>query len=202
MSGERTHVTFIVGLVRQEPDRWAQLDSVYRPMLLAFLKGLGLSSPDADNVTSDVYIKVYRTIHTFDRSKCRFRTWLFTIARNAMIDQARRRTSYRNALDGWARNVLRATESDSCVMERQWRRVHREKVLAHALNVVRSEVSPKAWKYFYGRVCLGRPAAEVAVDGDTTNCVFVHSSKVMKKVREVCLELDEDIGRGFEPGAD
>jgi RNA polymerase sigma-70 factor (ECF subfamily) len=46
---------------------------------------------DPDGVANDVFLRAFRTIHTFRGDACRFRSWLFTIAHNAAVDDARRR---------------------------------------------------------------------------------------------------------------
>ena len=95
---------------------------IYRPMLLAYLRKQGLKEFEANDVVQDIFVKLLGKIHTYDRAKCRFRTWLFSVAHNALIDHARRLASHKKALDGWAVNVLRATPSDSVRMEEEWTR--------------------------------------------------------------------------------
>jgi RNA polymerase sigma-70 factor (ECF subfamily) len=49
------------------------------------------SVSDPDGVANDVFVRAFRSIHTFRGDAPRFRSWLFTIAHNAAIDDARRR---------------------------------------------------------------------------------------------------------------
>ena len=86
------------------------------------------------------------------------------MAHNTLIDDARRRASRKKALDGWVANVLRATPSDSLKMAEEWVMIHREKILEHALKVVRARVSTRVWACFEQRVFHNRPAAEIARD--------------------------------------
>lgn len=49
------------------------------------------NSPDnAQDLTQDVFIKVYRTLTTYDVEKGAFTTWLTTLARNLLVDHFRR----------------------------------------------------------------------------------------------------------------
>jgi RNA polymerase sigma-70 factor (ECF subfamily) len=49
------------------------------------------NSPDnAEDLTQDVFIKVYRTLPTYDVEKGAFTTWLTTLARNLLVDHFRR----------------------------------------------------------------------------------------------------------------
>ena len=54
-----------------------------------YLRARSVSDPDG--VANDVFLRAFRTIHTFQGDERRFRSWLFTIAHNAAIDDARRR---------------------------------------------------------------------------------------------------------------
>jgi hypothetical protein len=112
---------------------------------------------------------------------------------------ARRRAAYKKALDGWVGQVLKATPADSIVMEREFQRLHREKILAHALTVVRARVSSKSWACFDQRLLKNRPAAEIAAELEVEpNAVFVHACRVLKRVRDVCHEFDVDISHAFD----
>jgi RNA polymerase sigma-70 factor (ECF subfamily) len=49
------------------------------------------NSPDnAEDLTQDVFIKVYRTLPTYDVEKGAFTTWLTTLTRNLLVDHFRR----------------------------------------------------------------------------------------------------------------
>jgi RNA polymerase sigma-70 factor (ECF subfamily) len=49
------------------------------------------SSPDdAQDLTQDVFIKVYRTLGSYDVDKGAFTTWLTTLTRNLLVDHFRR----------------------------------------------------------------------------------------------------------------
>jgi RNA polymerase sigma factor (sigma-70 family) len=197
-----TRPSVIMGVCQQDPERWREFDSIYRPILFAFLNKQGLKESQAEEVISDTYLKLLGKIQTYDRTKCRFRTWLFQVTRHTLIDYIRRRTTYQKAVEGWAANVLQTRESDSILM---WRKIHREKILKHALKVVRAQVSLKAWTCFQQRMLLNRPAAEIAADLTielnvviTRNDVYVNACRVMKLVRGVCEEFDEDISHAFD----
>ncbi len=54
-----------------------------------YLRARGVSDPEG--VANDVFVRAFRTLHTFEGDGGRFRSWLFSIAHNAGIDDARRR---------------------------------------------------------------------------------------------------------------
>jgi len=55
-----------------------------------YLRARGVRDPDG--AANDVFVRAFRTLHTFEGDGERFRSWLFTIAHNAAIDDARRRS--------------------------------------------------------------------------------------------------------------
>jgi RNA polymerase sigma-70 factor (ECF subfamily) len=199
MSNTETFVSVIEGVCRQDPQRWQQFDSIYRPMLLAFLKKRGLHESVASDMIQDIYVKLLLKIHTYNRAKSSFRSWLFSVAHNALIDEARRQASRKRAMEGWVLTVLAASTSDSVQMEKEWTRIHRERILAHALKTIRKSVSSRVWACFEQRVLKDRPGAEIASElGIPTNSVFVNSCRVMKLVRTFCEDFDEDMSHAFE----
>jgi RNA polymerase sigma-70 factor (ECF subfamily) len=45
---------------------------------------------EAEDITQDVFLKVYRNLATFDGTKGSFQTWITTLARNLLVDHYRR----------------------------------------------------------------------------------------------------------------
>lgn len=200
MDETQTLVSLIDGVRQHDSARWRQFDAIYRPMLMEFLRRRGLREFDANDMVHDIYVKILGKIHRYDRQKCRFRSWLFTVARNTLIDRARREASHKRALEGWVVNVLREADTDSVKLEEEWTIVHQERILKHALKAVCARVSSRVWACFVQRVFHNVPAAQVATDlGLEPNAVYVNSCRVMKLVRKVCNDFEEDVSHAFEP---
>lgn len=49
------------------------------------------SPQDAEEITSDVFVKVYEKLDTFDETKASLSTWIYTITRNTLTDYYRTR---------------------------------------------------------------------------------------------------------------
>jgi RNA polymerase sigma factor (sigma-70 family) len=194
MSSTDTRGSVIFGVCQHDPERWREFDSIYRPMLFAFLGKQGLPECDASDIVQDIFVKLLGRIQTYDREQCKFRTWLFAVAHHALVDHARRRASQKRALDGWAANMLRASASDSLKMAEVWVELHRSKILQHALETVRDRTSAKSWECFKQRLLRDRPGVEIAAElGIEPSTVFVNAHRVLKRVRAVCQEFDEDM---------
>lgn len=56
----------------------------------AFMMRGGASEADADEISQEVMVLVWRRAETFDASRAAASTWIFTIARNRRIDMLRR----------------------------------------------------------------------------------------------------------------
>jgi RNA polymerase sigma-70 factor (ECF subfamily) len=163
-------------------------------MLFALLRKQGVQDFEANDVVQDVFVKLLAKVHTYERENCKFRSWLFSVAHHTLIDRARRRASHRKALDGWAAQMLQATPSDSVKMAEEWVRIHRTKILRYALESVRRQTSARGWSCFEQRLLRDRPRAEIAAElGLEPNAVFVNSCRVLKTIRAVCQEFDEDL---------
>ncbi len=62
------------------------------------------SSHDAEDLTQDVFIKVYANLRSFDAAKGSFHTWITTLTRNLLVDHFRRSRQQRatDSIDaGW-----------------------------------------------------------------------------------------------------
>lgn len=197
MTDTDTRVSVIMGVRRNDPDRWREFHAIYKPMLLSYLRRQGLSDSDAHDAAQEVFLRLVQKIGSYDRSRARFRSWLFSVARNALIDQARRRAASQRAQDGWAQRMLSNSPDDDREMERLFEQVHREKILKHAVETVRGTSSTLAWTCFEQRLFRNRSGAEIAKElGISADSVYTHTCRTLKKIRAICEDYDEDLGHG------
>lgn len=91
-SGQTTRGT-LLQRVRQgaDSDAWRELDAAYREMLLRFCRSRGLQHADAEDVIQMVFSRLISGLRAFeyDRSRGRFRDYLFRCVRSAISDWAR-----------------------------------------------------------------------------------------------------------------
>lgn len=64
----------------------------YTPPLFNFASRL-IGKTDTADVIQEVFIKVWKKINKFDQGKSSFKTWIFTITKNAVIDFLRKKKS-------------------------------------------------------------------------------------------------------------
>ena len=72
---------------------WSEFVALYEPLLLSYVRHRGMAEHDARDVVQEVFATLVRTMPNFelDRSRGRFRTWLWRVTHNAMVDWSRRR---------------------------------------------------------------------------------------------------------------
>lgn len=63
----------------------------YAPAVRGYLRAQGV--PDADDVLSEVFLQVARSLPRFRGDDDHLRAWVFTIARNRIVDGHRRRST-------------------------------------------------------------------------------------------------------------
>ncbi|HOY77693.1 MAG TPA: sigma-70 family RNA polymerase sigma factor [Hyphomonadaceae bacterium] len=75
---------------RQDRTAYAELFGYYAPRVKSYLMRLGADNAQAEEITQDVMVTVWRKAQLFDRAQASVSTWIFRIARNRRIDVFRR----------------------------------------------------------------------------------------------------------------
>ena len=70
-------------------EAFAELFRRFAPRIKSYLKRLGCETGQAEELTQETMVMVWRRAAMFDRSRAGAATWLFTIARNKRIDALR-----------------------------------------------------------------------------------------------------------------
>jgi RNA polymerase sigma-70 factor (ECF subfamily) len=69
---------------------WQQLVTSQHRRIYAICYRFTGSATDAEDLTQDVFVKLYRNLASFDVQKGSFQTWITTLARNLLVDHFRR----------------------------------------------------------------------------------------------------------------
>ena len=75
----------------QENNQNAQIYTDYYDKVLRYVRHHINSYDDAEDVVSDIFLKIYSKLDTFDESKASMSTWIYTITRNEVVDYYRKR---------------------------------------------------------------------------------------------------------------
>lgn len=87
---EKTDQEIIKSYLAGEQKSFEYLVSRYVHHTYNFVRRLYNNEHDARDITQEVFIKVWKSIHKYNPNQ-NFKTWLFTIARNTTIDWLRKR---------------------------------------------------------------------------------------------------------------
>lgn len=99
------------------------------------------SVTDAEDLTQEVFIKVYQTLRSFDAAQAQFATWLNRVARNHLVDHYRRtrRDRANPSLDdedeAFQPRAAPASDASASLVERE-----RKELLQTALNRLSPEM--------------------------------------------------------------
>jgi RNA polymerase sigma-70 factor (ECF subfamily) len=88
---ERENAAIARGLKRQDPELLDQLIETYQHRLMRYLMFLTNKREVTEDLFQEVWIRVLKRGSQYN-GKARFDTWIFTIARNLVIDLSRKRT--------------------------------------------------------------------------------------------------------------
>ena len=69
---------------------WQQLVVTQHRRIYAICYRFTGSASDAQDLTQDVFLKLYRNLDTFNAERGSFQTWITTLARNLLVDHFRR----------------------------------------------------------------------------------------------------------------
>jgi RNA polymerase sigma-70 factor (ECF subfamily) len=178
----------------QDQASWAEFVALYEPLLTRYVRKKGVGEHDAQDIVQAVLVSLLRKLPTFelDRGRGRFRTWLWQVTHNAVIDWARSRRRTQEA-EVRLRGEWRVGEPEP---DPDWDAEVRKRVLEYALEKVRAQTNPATWACFEKYLLKGRPGADVGVEvGLPANTVYVYAARVLARVREQCEAYLEDLGR-------
>lgn len=189
-----TRLTLIVRLKdRDDQAAWGEFLEIYRPLVYRLAVAKGLQHADAEDVAQQVFESVARAVDRWqpDEGRARFRTWLTTIARHAILNALSRRAPDRASGDTAERDLLAdhaAATADSELLLAESRR----EIFQWAARRVRDEFEPRTWDAFWLTAIEGIEVSEAsAATGKSPGAIYAARSRVMKRLKQVVLEWEE-----------
>jgi RNA polymerase sigma-70 factor (ECF subfamily) len=186
--------TSLLRRVRNPADgaSWAEFVALYEPLLLNYVRKRGLNEHDARDVVQTIFVNLLRKMPNFelDKSRGRFRTWLWRVCHHAVVDHGRARQRIQKAEIARRQNFTEAEPEPE-----DWIAMHRQRTLQFAMERVRAVTAPKTWACFEQHVLRNRPGADVGAEvGLPANSVYVNASRVVERIRDECAAYREDLG--------
>ena len=171
--------TLVAPAVEAPSEAEAAFDALYRGSrddVFAYVSGLLRDRSAAEDVTAQAFERAYRRRSSFDARRGTHRAWLFGIARNAALDELRRRKRTTELVGEPADAETPAPEESA---ELALRRAALRAAIAHLAPRERELV---ALKFF-----AGLANTEIAsVVGTSESNVGTRLHRVLEKLREAC----------------
>jgi RNA polymerase sigma-70 factor (ECF subfamily) len=176
----------------RDHDAWGRLTTLYGPTVYAWCRRAGLQDNDAADAVQDVFRLVFQGIDQFRGAEPgggSFRGWLWTISRNQIRLNYRKRNHTPQAIGGTDAQLRFAGQPDADLTEDEPDPVvTRRRLLHRALDLVQGDFNAATWQIFSRVTLQGHAIPDVARDlGLTENAVRQAKFRVLRRLRE---ELD------------
>lgn len=180
---------------RGDAEAWGEFAQIYTPVVERLARRRGLQPTDADDLVQQVLTAVSRAIERWevDPERGRFRTWLYRITQNQIINALTRRSPDRAAGDSGAAVPLVEQLAVDGPTSDQIRLEFRREVFRWAANQVQAEFSSANWQAFWLTAVENRRAEEVAKELKLTcGAVYTARSRVMKRLKDKVQEFEDE----------
>ena len=179
-----------------DAEAWREFVSMYEPFVYRFARRGGLQDADARELVQTVLMAVARAVGRWqpDADRGRFRTWLFRIARNQLIDMAGKRQQQWAARGGTSMlNLLNQQPDLDSWTSNSVRLSHRRELFRWAAERVKTSVKEATWQAFWLTAVEDRSIEDTAKTlGLTVGAVYIARSRVLASVRDEIKKWEDD----------
>lgn len=177
----------------RDQDAWAEFETVYRPVVYNSARKHGLQDADAQDLVQQVMISIARALkqRPHDRQRAKFRTWLFSVTRNAIINSVQRRpndlgvgnTDNLKLLQNVAQSVDEAAK---------WESDYQRAIFHWAANKIRQEFADETWQAFWLTTVDGI-SCEAAAEklGKEVGSIYAARSRIVRRLKKKVEEFDQ-----------
>ncbi|MEZ6039248.1 MAG: sigma-70 family RNA polymerase sigma factor [Planctomycetaceae bacterium] len=174
---------------------WDEFVQIYQPLIHRLARIKGLQTADADDLVQQVLLAVSRAVERWevDATRGKFRTWLRTVANNAILNALTRRSPDRASGTDEVEQLLRQCqvhdETHSDLLDTEYRR----QLFQQAAAAIRSEFSDDTWNSFWFTAVEGLEIDDVVTRlGRSRGSVYASRSRVMKRLKQEIEKLQEE----------
>ena len=185
---------------------WKEFIEIYEPLVYRIAHRKGLQEADARDLCQDVFRGVASAIERWDPdpAKGKFRSWLFRIARNMLVNfLVRERRQPRGSGRTSVQELLEAQPAVDSDGQAEFALEFKRRAFRWAAQRVRNEFTESTWQAFWQTGVQNRPVEEVAGElGMSAGAVYVARSRVLARLRDRVEQLTEDTGLNVGGEAD
>jgi RNA polymerase sigma-70 factor (ECF subfamily) len=181
-------------------EAWSAFTAIYRPLIYRVARRRGLQDADAQDLVQQVFISLGKGIEQWlaGAKRARFRTWLHTVARNAVIDQLRSASRVVAAGGTTATMQLQEkTDARGNEADLEFEREYQRELFRWSAREVRDEFENPTWLAFWLSAVEGMPIPEVACElGKSVGAVYIARSRVIQRLREKITQYETEMEDG------
>jgi RNA polymerase sigma-70 factor, ECF subfamily len=188
---ERTSPSLLRGVKEGDKAAWGEFVTLYEPLLIRYVRKKGPGEDDARDIVQNIFITLVRKMPAFtlDHGKGRFRTWLWQVTHNAVVDWSRAKTRAKKL----EAELQAGYEEGRQEPDEEWDTEFQKRVLEYAIEKVKQDTNPQTWACFERHLLKGHPGAAVGAElGMPANTVYVYAARVMARVRKQCEAYQEE----------
>lgn len=178
-----------------DAEAWREFVLIYEPFVYRFARRGGLQDADACELVQNVMLSVARAVGRWkpDHQRGHFRTWLFRIARNQLLDVLAKQQRTIAARGGSGLLELLESSKSSAAVEQTLRFEHRRTLFQWAADRVKSSVKEVTWKAFWMTTVEEQsPEAAAQELGLTAGAVYIARSRVLTRLREAVKQWEDN----------
>lgn len=167
---------------------WDRFVKLYEPLIAYWLRRVGISHADVDDLTQDILTILVREIPNFkyDRDRGSFRGWLRTISSNRLKMFWRDRHDRQFAKGGSDfQELVQQLADPASGIGRLWDQEHDRFVVHRTLVILQAEFESATWQAFRRVVIDEQDVAGVAAElGLSRNAVYIAKHRVLRRLRD------------------
>ncbi|MCH2176603.1 MAG: sigma-70 family RNA polymerase sigma factor [Lentisphaeria bacterium] len=184
---------------KHDHESWEEFVDVYKQFLYVVVRNLNLNHHDTEEIVQEVFLKTWNHLEKFDYQpgKGKFRHWLSRIAKNTVVDFARKRKAQANRVEKasnnadspFSHNGISSPDIESFV-EQEWIKFITER----AFEKLSETTSPKEIETFH-LFAKGKSVTEISETlGIAESSVYVYKKRIQEKLQKEIKNLEYDLG--------
>jgi RNA polymerase sigma-70 factor (ECF subfamily) len=174
---------------------WGEFVRHYAPQVYSLARRHGLQDADAGDVMQEVLRAAVGSLPGFalDPERGSFRSWLFTVARNALRKNVKARRRQPVGCGGSAGGDWLAEHPAPIDHEAaHWNQEYHERMFHWAASRARNRFRATTWHAFWQTAIEGRDARSVGASlGLSPGAVYIARSRVLACIRGIIEEFEE-----------
>tara|TARA_R110002072_G_scaffold179059_1_gene335068 strand:+ start:131216 stop:131815 length:600 start_codon:yes stop_codon:yes gene_type:complete len=187
MNGPETRESLLASLDSPVADEsWREFAAIYRPLIFRVAVAKGLQHADAEDLTQEALTAVERSLGSYEASRGSFRSWLYQITRNLVVNHLTRGRGPDGTGDSNVARLLAQHPQPNDDTATLFRLEYRRARFQQAASIARAEFHESTWDAFWLTAVDLRSIESVAEElGKSQGAVRVARCRVLDRLRVI-----------------